>query len=70
MKISFLMAAHNEEKLISDAINRLIEVQKDYPSVELLIGLDGCTDGTRDIVREYWKKHNWIKYRVLNERGR
>ena len=53
MKISFLMAAHNEDKIIRkplDNFKRLYAMDKD---LEFLIGLDGCTDKTLSIIKEY-----------------
>jgi glycosyltransferase involved in cell wall biosynthesis len=67
-KLSFLMAAHNEEKLISIALNRLVKIHKDYPNMEVLIGLDGCTDRTPKIVIKFTKKYKFIKSFNLNER--
>jgi len=67
-KITFLMAAHNEEKLIPIALERLVQVHKDYPNMEVLIGLDGCTDKTPDIVRKFAKKNKFIKFFEMNER--
>ncbi len=48
MKISFLMAAHNEEKIIGEALDSLSKIP--YENYEVIIGLDGCTDGTEGIV--------------------
>lgn len=67
-KISFLMAAHNEEKVIGKSLERLAEVKKDYPYMELLIGLDGCTDNTLKIVKEFSKQNKFVKFFELNER--
>ena len=61
------MAAHNEEKLIPIALSRLVEVHKDYPNLEVLIGMDGCTDKTPEIVRKFAKKHKFFKPFNLNE---
>ncbi len=67
-KLSFLMAAHNEEKIIGFALNRLLKVYEDYPNMEVLIGLDGCTDGTLEIVKKFVKRNKFIRYFELNER--
>lgn len=66
-KISFLIAAHNEEKLIGGAIDNLLRVP--YEKFEILIGLDGCTDGTEEIVRNFSKKNKKIKYFILDSRS-
>jgi len=67
-KLSFLMAAHNEEKMIPIALKRLVEVHKDYPYIEVLIGLDGCTDKTSEIVRGFIRKHKFFRVFEMNER--
>lgn len=55
------MAAHNEEKLISPALERLIKIHEDYPEMEVLIGLDGCTDKTLEVVRRFSKRYRFFK---------
>ena len=53
MKVSFLVCAHNEEKVISQALDNLIKI--DYSPKEIIVGLDGCTDRTEEIVKKYKK---------------
>ena len=65
-KISFLMAAHNEEKIIAKALKKAINLP--YKNYEILIGLDGCTDRTKEIVEFFSKKSKKIKYYELNLR--
>jgi len=55
-KVSVLMIAYNQEKFISQAIESVLMQETDFP-VELVIGEDCSTDGTRRIVEEYAKKH-------------
>lgn len=52
-KISFLVPAHNEEKVIANALDALAELRSYYPNIEVLVGLDGCTDNTEKIVKKY-----------------
>jgi len=66
-KISFLIAAHNEEKIISKTLDNLLAIP--YKNYEVLVGLDGCTDNTLEIVKEYSKKSKKFKYFVLNLRN-
>jgi len=68
-KISFLMAAHNEEKIIEKALERLVKVHEDYPEMEVLIGLDGCIDNTLGIITNFSKKYKFFRYIELNERN-
>jgi cellulose synthase/poly-beta-1,6-N-acetylglucosamine synthase-like glycosyltransferase len=51
--ISVIVAAHNEESVIEAKINNLLS--SDYPCecVEVLIGSDGSSDSTEDIVRRF-----------------
>jgi len=66
-KISFLVAAHNEEKIIRTCLESLENLP--YPNYEVVLGLDGCTDHTQEIVKEFTKKYPKIfRYILLNER--
>lgn len=49
--ISILLATYNGEKYIKQSIDSI--VQQAFPYWELLIGLNGTTDNTRDILKEY-----------------
>jgi len=65
-KISFLIAAHNEEKIIANTLNNLLDLP--YKNYEVIIGLDGCTDNTEEIVKVFIKKSKKFKYKNLNLR--
>lgn len=65
-KISFLVAAHNEEKIIAKTLQNLLELP--YENYEVLLGLDGCTDRTEDIVKEFCKKSRKFRHFKLNLR--
>jgi len=61
------MAAHNEEKIIINALENLSHLPCD--SYEVILGLDGCSDRTLEIVQSYKKKQPKIfHYYELNER--
>ena len=64
MKISFLMSAHNEEKIIRKPLENFKKIYSFDKTCEFLIGLDGCTDKTLDIIKEY----PFVKY--YNFKGR
>jgi cellulose synthase/poly-beta-1,6-N-acetylglucosamine synthase-like glycosyltransferase len=51
--VSFIVAAHNEESVIEGKIQNLLA--SDYPPerVEILIGSDGSSDSTEEIVRRF-----------------
>jgi len=65
-KISFLVAAHNEEKIISETLRNLTSLP--YDNYEIIIGLDGCTDRTEEIVKEFKKKDKRIRHYSLDIR--
>lgn len=66
IKISFLIAAHNEEKIIGRTLNHLLNIP--YENYEIVLGLDGCDDKTEEIVKGMQKKSKKIKYYKLNLR--
>src|ERR1017187_2565779 len=55
-KVSVLMITYNHEKYIAQAIESVLMQKTDFP-YELILGEDCSTDGTREIVREYSRKH-------------
>ncbi len=65
-KISFLIAVHNEEKIIEKTLTHLLSIP--YNNYEIIIGLDGCTDNTKKIVEEFKKKSDKVKMFSLNLR--
>ena len=67
MKVSFLIPAHNEEKIIRKTLDNLLQLP--YSNYEVLVGLDGCTDTTENIVRQYVIKSKKFKYYALNLRS-
>ncbi len=54
-KISVLVPAHNEEKMISGAIESLLKTR--YPKKEIIIGVDNGSDNTFLIAEKYRKKY-------------
>jgi len=50
-KISFLIPAHNEERFIDRALEGLRPIAD--TGIEVLVGLDNCTDRTGEIVRTF-----------------
>ena len=65
-KISFLISAHNEERIIGKTLQNLLELP--YDNYEVVLGLDGCTDRTEDIAKEFCKKSKKFRYYKLNLR--
>lgn len=60
-QISIIISAYNEEKMIYDCIMSL--VNSDYPKekMEILVGSDGSSDRTFEILQELSEKYNYIK---------
>ena len=54
--VSVHMITFNHEPYIARAIEGVLMQERDFP-IELVIGEDCSTDGTREIVLEYQKKH-------------
>ena len=64
-----LMAAHNEAESLPRKLENLLELAKTEPIREIWIGLDGCTDGTGERVREKIRISN-IQYPISNVQGK
>jgi len=65
-KISFLVAVHNEEKIIGKTLNHLSKIP--YENYEVVIGLDGCDDKSEEIVKKFCGKNKKFRYYKLNLR--
>jgi cellulose synthase/poly-beta-1,6-N-acetylglucosamine synthase-like glycosyltransferase len=65
--ISVLISVYNEEKHISERIENLLAL--DYPAdkLEIIIGSDGSTDRTNDLVGEFTDSR--VKLHAFEERG-
>ncbi len=64
--VSVIISAYNEEGVLSDRLSNLTSI--DYPNgkVEILIGSDGSTDGTNEILRQ--TESDLIKPVVFSDR--
>jgi glycosyltransferase involved in cell wall biosynthesis len=67
-KVSVAMTAYNHEKFIAQAIESVLMQDTDFP-VELVIGEDCSTDGTRRIVQAYAEKNPKVIRALLHERN-
>jgi cellulose synthase/poly-beta-1,6-N-acetylglucosamine synthase-like glycosyltransferase len=70
-KVSIIVPAYNEEKVLARTIDTLVEV--DYPNKEVIVVDDGSTDRTYDIANSYQepyikavKRPNGGKFAALN----
>lgn len=68
-KVSFIIAAYNEEEAIARKIEETLAL--DYPreQFEIIVASDGSTDGTDDIVRRYADRGVCL-FRVEGRRGK
>ncbi|MHA7108844.1 glycosyltransferase [Sunxiuqinia elliptica] len=58
--VSIIITTHNREKLLKRAI--LSAINQTYQYIEIIIVDDGSSDNTREIVLDFCKKFNNIKY--------
>lgn len=64
-KVSVLMTVYQQRDFVVEAIESVLN--QDYPNMELIIGDDGSTDGTQDILITYQKKYYHIIKLVLSD---
>ena len=62
--VALIVAAHDEERVIAERLENALAL--DYAQLEVIVSLDGSTDGTRAIVESY--AHRGVKL-LINERG-
>lgn len=68
MKVSIVIATYNQERFIGKAIDSVLAQQVSFP-VEILVGDDFSTDRTRDIIREYERRHPGLVRGVFHTRN-
>jgi hypothetical protein len=56
LKVSVVITAFNHAEYVGEALDSVLMQQADFP-VEILIGDDGSTDGTREIIAAYAQRH-------------
>jgi cellulose synthase/poly-beta-1,6-N-acetylglucosamine synthase-like glycosyltransferase len=49
--VALVIAAHDEERVIGERLDNALAL--DYPGLEIVVSLDGSTDGTREVVAGY-----------------
>lgn len=67
-KISILIAAYNEEKVIRQRIENIAKQDYDFSKIELIIGSDCSSDSTNEILLELEKEFPWLKVKIFKER--
>lgn len=66
--VSLLISAYNEEKVIGEKIRNSLSLIYEQDKLQIVIGSDGSSDNTNEIVREYTKEHGNIKLLDYKER--
>ncbi|MFW6016832.1 MAG: glycosyltransferase, partial [bacterium] len=56
-QISFIIAAHNEEKVITKKLENTISLNYDPDKMEIIVASDNSDDKTNEIVREFIKNN-------------
>ena len=69
-KVSMLIAAYNEEKVIDRKIANIRQLNYPFDKIEFLIGSDGSTDRTGEIVASALKSNSNIRFFDLPRRGK
>ena len=64
-KVSFIIAAYNEEDSITDTIKALLKIEYPKEKKEIIIINDGSKDKTREIIQSFSEKHSEIK--IINK---
>lgn len=52
--VSIIISAYNEENIIEEKIKNILEINYPKEKIEVLIGLDGCSDNTPEILKKYY----------------
>lgn len=65
MKISVIIPAYNCEKYIVQTLTCIQTQDFDALEIETIIVLDGCTDNTAEIVKNFTKHHSHMNIRVI-----
>lgn len=65
-KVSVAIITFNQESYIRKTLDSVVSQVVSFP-IEVVIGDDGSTDGTQDIIRDYQKRYPDIIVPILNE---
>lgn len=56
--VAILIAAYNEEKVIIQKLNSILNSNYPLDKIQIIIGLDACTDNTKKLIIENFNFHN------------
>ena len=66
--VSIIISAYNEEKVIRERIINISQLDFDFNNLEVLIGSDGSTDQTNNILIEMSKEFPWLSINLFDSR--
>jgi len=67
-KISILISAYNEERVIENTLTNLCQQNYAKEKFEIIVGSDGSTDKTNDIITQFVEKHSNINFVLFEKR--
>ena len=66
--VSIILAVHNEEEVISEKFQSIYNTGYPGDKFELLVGSDGSSDRTNEILEEFSKGHDSFHYIAFSKR--
>ncbi len=67
-KVSLLIAAYNEEKVIEERLRNIEKLDYDFSKIEVHIGSDCSSDKTNEILLNKQSEYTWLKIHLFKER--
>ncbi len=67
-KVSLLIAAYNEEKVIEERLKNIASLDYDFSKIEVHIGSDYSSDRTNEILLKKQNEYHWLKIHLFKER--
>lgn len=69
--VSVLISAFNEERVIEERIRNISEQEFDFSLLEVLVGSDGSTDATNELILKLQQEYTWLKVFIYKtQRGK
>lgn len=68
--VSIIVAAHNEESVIADKIRNGLALEYPASLLEVIVGSNGSTDGTDQVVRDWGERDSRVKLVTVQKRGK
>ncbi|MGX6591141.1 glycosyltransferase family 2 protein [Cetobacterium ceti] len=69
-KISFIIAAYNEEKSIIKKLENILNLDYEQEKLEVIIASDGSRDATNKLVKEFIKNNNLKNFKLYEVKKR